>query len=143
MADPFDLQRFLDAQAPAMPAVERELLAGRKTSHWMWFVFPQLAALGQSAMARFYGITGLEEARAFLAHPVLGPQLVRCVGLATAAPGQDSVAILGAEDALKFRSCVTLFGVADPAEPAFPAALDRFHAGVPDARTLALLGAAG
>ena len=143
MDDPFDLQRFLDAQAPAMPGVERDLAAGRKTGHWMWFVFPQLAALGQSPTARFYGITGIAEARAFLAHPVLGPRLVRCVGLVNAAPGRDSVVILGAVDALKFRSCVTLFGVADPAEPVFRAALDRFHGGAPDARTLALLRAAG
>lgn len=139
MSDPFDLARFLDAQAPVIGQVRRELRAGRKTSHWMWFVFPQLRGLGQSAMATHYGLAGIEEARAYLAHPVLGARLRECVGLVHAAGGHSAAAILGAVDALKFRSCLTLFAAADPAEPVFRDALARFFGGSPDPRTVALL----
>jgi uncharacterized protein (DUF1810 family) len=142
MDDPFDLQRFVAAQAPVMPQVLRELVAGRKQTHWMWFVFPQLRGLGSSAMATRYGITGLDEAKAFLAHPLLGARLRDGVGLVTAVEGRSAVEILGAVDAQKFRSCLTLFAVADAAETCFRAALDRFFDGEADGRTLELLNSA-
>ena len=139
MHDPFDLERFVAAQEEVMEQVRAELAAGRKQSHWMWFVFPQLGGLGHSAMARFYGISGLEEAAAYLRHPVLGPRLRDCVALVNAVPGQGAEQILGAVDALKFRSCLTLFAAADPDAAVFRAALARFFDGAADARTLALL----
>jgi uncharacterized protein (DUF1810 family) len=138
MHDPFDLARFLAAQAPVIDQVRRELAAGRKTGHWMWFVFPQLGGLGQSAMATRYGLAGLAEARAYLAHPVLGGRLRESVALVNAAGGA-AAAILGPVDAVKFRSCLTLFAAADPAEPLFRDALARFFGGSPDPRTEALL----
>jgi uncharacterized protein (DUF1810 family) len=141
MEDPFDLARFLDAQAPVIGQVRRELAAGRKASHWMWFVFPQLRGLGHSAMATRYGLTGIEEARAYLAHPVLGARLRECVALVNAAGSDSAAAILGPVDAVKFRSCLTLFAAADPAEPLFRDALARFFGGSPDPRTEALLAA--
>ena len=125
-----------------MPQVLRELAAGRKQSHWMWFVFPQLRGLGSSAMATRYGITGLAEAKAYLAHPLLGARLREGVGLMTAVPTRSATEILGAVDAQKFRSCLTLFAAADPTEPCFRAALDRFFDGAADGRTLAMLGGA-
>ena len=142
MHDPFDLRRFVAAQAPVMPQVLRELAAGRKQTHWMWFVFPQLRGLGSSAMATRYGITGLAEAKAYLAHPLLGARLREGVGLMTAVPTRSATEILGAVDAQKFRSCLTLFAAADPTEPCFRAALDRFFDGAADGRTLAMLGGA-
>jgi uncharacterized protein (DUF1810 family) len=142
MQDPFDLRRFVAAQAPVMPQVLRELAAGRKQTHWMWFVFPQLRGLGSSAMATRYGITGLDEARAYLAHPLLGARLREGVAQVTAVPARSAAEILGAVDAQKFRSCLTLFAAADPAETCFRAALDRFFEGEADGRTLELLGGA-
>jgi uncharacterized protein (DUF1810 family) len=142
MHDPFDLGRFVAAQEDVMPQVWRELAAGRKQTHWMWFVFPQLRGLGTSTMAARFGITGLAEAAAYLAHPVLGPRLRDAVALVNAVPGRRATAILGAVDAQKFRSCLTLFAAADPAEPVFRAALDHFFGGEADTRTLALLGGA-
>ena len=142
MHDPFDLRRFVAAQAPVMPQVLRELAAGRKQTHWMWFVFPQLRGLGSSAMATRYGIAGLDEARAYLAHPLLGARLREGVGLVTAVPARSATEILGAVDAQKFQSCLTLFAAADPTEPCFRAALDRFFDGAADGRTLELLGGA-
>ena len=142
MHDPFDLRRFVAAQAPVMPQVLRELAAGRKQTHWMWFVFPQLRGLGSSAMATRYGITGLDEARAYLAHPLLGARLREGVAQVTAVPARSAAEILGAVDAQKFRSCLTLFSAADPAETCFRAALDRFFEGEADGRTLELLGGA-
>jgi uncharacterized protein (DUF1810 family) len=139
--DPFDLQRFVDAQAPVMEAVRAELRAGRKRTHWMWFVFPQLRGLGSSSMARHYGISSLEEARAYLAHPVLGPRLRECCALLLAVPGRSAHEILGSPDDLKFRSCLSLFSLAAPDETVFGQALQRFYGGVADPRTLALCGA--
>lgn len=132
------LDRFIVAQASVMDAVEAELAAGRKRTHWMWFVFPQLRGLGLSETARFYGLADRAEAAAFLAHPVLGPRLLRCTGLVSGVPGRTANEVFGSPDDLKFRSCMTLFGVLQ-AEP-FGAALQRFFGGVPDGRTLALLG---
>lgn len=133
-----DLQRFLDAQAPVYPTVCAELRAGRKQSHWMWFIFPQLAGLGHSPTARFYALAGRAEAQDYLAHPLLGARLRECTALMTALPGQTAEAILGQVDALKFRSCMTLFA-AISGEPGFQSALDTYCAGEPDPRTLALL----
>lgn len=142
MADPFDLQRFLAAQAAVLDDVRAELGAGRKTSHWIWFVFPQLTGLGMSATAQFYGLASFEEAQAYLAHPELGARLRECVALMLAVPGKSAHAILGSPDDLKFRSCLTLFAQVAPDEALFRAALDRFYGGEPDARTLELLGIA-
>ncbi|MEO3473794.1 DUF1810 domain-containing protein [Roseomonas sp. CAU 1739] len=141
MDDPFDLERFMQAQAPVMAAVRDELRAGRKRTHWMWFVFPQLRALGHSAMAQRYGIASLAEAQAYLAHPVLGPRLVECTSLVCAVRGRTIFQILGSPDDMKFRSCMTLFAAADPAATQFTQALQIFCAGSPDPQTLALLGA--
>ena len=138
MADSLD--RFLQAQAPVLAAVEAELRAGLKRTHWMWFVFPQLRGLGRSETARFYGLADRAEAAAFLAHPVLGPRLRRCTALANTVDGRSAHAVFGTPDDLKFRSCATLFAVLDPAPSVFGAALDRFFGGMPDPQTLALLG---
>ena len=101
--DPFDLQRFVTAQEPVWDDVLDELRTGRKQTHWMWFVFPQLMALGRSSMARHYGLSGLEEAKAYVAHPVLGPRLVECCRLLLQLQGHDPVAIFGPVDAMKLR----------------------------------------
>ena len=140
-ADPHDLERFVAAQAPVWAQVRAELAAGRKRSHWMWFVFPQLRGLGRSAMAERYGIASRAEAAAYLAHPLLGARLHDCTRLTLdAAAGESALAILGAPDDLKFRSSMTLFAaVADAPQSPFAAALERFFDGVGDAATLALL----
>ena len=137
-----DLSRFVVAQAGIYDAVLRELRAGRKTSHWMWFVFPQVAGLGQSWTSRQYAIASLDEARAYLAHPVLGPRLLECASLVLTTPApMTAEAIFGAIDAMKLRSSMTLFLRAAPGEPVFGQLLDRFWAGIPDSRTDELLGA--
>ena len=138
--DEWDLERFVTAQAPLMDAVRRELAAGAKRTHWMWFVFPQLRALGRSATARHYGLEGLAEAQAYLQHSVLGPRLVECTGLALQVVGKTALQVFGSPDDLKFRSCVTLFARIEP-EP-FGAALRHYFDGVPDPLTLELLHAA-
>ena len=134
-----DLQRFVDAQEGVIDDVREELRAGRKRSHWMWFVFPQLKGLGSSAMAQHYGLASLEEARAYLAHPVLGPRLRECCALMLAVPESSAHEILGSPDDLKFRSCLTLFALAAPEDDLFRNALQRFYEGEMDARTLAAL----
>lgn len=139
--DPFDLQRFVDAQAPVYAQVLRELRAGHKRSHWIWFVFPQLAGLGSSAMARRYAITSLAEAEAYSRHPVLGARLVECVALVNAVTGKSITEILGPPDDLKFRSSMTLFARAAPDAPIFQDALDKYFAGAGDPLTLAKLSA--
>ena len=136
---PYDLQRFVDAQAPVMTRVEAELRAGRKSSHWMWFVFPQLRGLGRSAMAERYGMASLDEARAYLAHPVLGMRLRECCSLVLAVQGSSAQTIFGSPDDSKFRSSLTLFGRAAPQEPVFADCLRRYYNGVEDPATLALL----
>ncbi len=138
--DPFELQRFVQAQAPVIEQVREELRAGRKRSHWMWFVFPQLKGLGMSSTAQHYGIGSLQEARAYLAHPVLGPRLRECCALMLGVPGKTAQEILGSPDDLKFRSCLTLFTLAGPSETVLRDALERFYDGHPDPRTLALCG---
>jgi uncharacterized protein (DUF1810 family) len=137
--DPFDLQRFVSAQDRVWPDVQAELAAGTKTSHWMWFVFPQLAGLGRSGTARFYGIASLAEARAYWAHPVLGARLKECCGLLTALQGRSALQVFGPIDALKLRSCLTLFERAAPDEPVFGRLLDKFYAGERDAATQQML----
>jgi uncharacterized protein (DUF1810 family) len=139
MQDPFDLERFVAAQDPVMASVRRELGAGRKQTHWMWFVFPQLRALGQSPTAKRYGIASLAEAQAYMAHPDLGPRLVECTELVRAVQGRSVHDIFGNPDDLKFRSSMTLFARAQPGTPAFAAALEQYFDGVPDPRTLDLL----
>ena len=139
MRDPWNLQRFVDAQASVYDAVVNELQQGRKASHWMWFVFPQLRGLGHSATAQHFGLASLDEARAYLAHPLLGARLRECTRLALRAGG-DAHAVFGTPDDLKFRSCMTLFAHAAPDEPLFAAALQHYFDG-PDARTEAMLRA--
>jgi len=130
------LERFVDAQASVYAAVLGELGAGRKTSHWMWFVFPQLKALGRSRTALFYGLEDRAEAAAYWGHPLLGPRLLECTRLVLATTGRSAHAIFGSPDDLKLCSCMTLFEAVAPEEPAFRAVLDRFYAGVADVATL-------
>ncbi|MBV9784624.1 MAG: DUF1810 domain-containing protein [Acidisphaera sp.] len=140
--DAFDLERFVTAQAPVFAAVLEELRAGRKRSHWMWFVFPQLRGLGSSSTASFYGIASLDEARAYLAHPVLGPRLVVCTQSVLAIEGRSLHDIFGSPDDMKFASSMTLFACAsDDRESVFRQAIDRCCGGRMDQRTLTLLGA--
>ncbi|MFC3067678.1 DUF1810 domain-containing protein [Phenylobacterium soli] len=136
----FDLQRFVDAQASVYPGALAELRAGAKRSHWMWFVFPQIAGLGLSPTAQFYAIASLAEAKAYLAHPVLGPRLVECTAAVNGVQGRTAHAIFGSPDDMKFRSSMTLFREAAPEERAFQAALDTYFSGAPDPATLRLLG---
>lgn len=145
MSDPYRLERFVTAQdsGGAYRRALAELRAGRKASHWMWFVFPQLAGLGSSAMARQYAISGLDEARAYLRHPVLGPRLRECAGAVAAAERTSASDIFGYVDAMKLRSCMTLFAAAVPAEPVFAAVLDRYFGGEPDQASLDRLAAPG
>lgn len=138
MTDPFDLERFVRAQDPVFRAVQGELARGRKQTHWMWFVFPQVAGLGLSAMSQRYAIGSRAEAEAYLAHPLLGPRLIECTRLVLAVEGRTIHAILGAPDDAKFRSSMTLFGAVS-AEPVFGEALDRYFAGQRDNATLEIL----
>jgi len=139
MADPHDLQRFVDAQNPVYTQVCAELAAGAKSSHWMWFVFPQLKALGRSAIAQHFGIASRQEALAYWQHPLLGARLKECSELVLAVAGRTALQILGSPDNLKFRSCMTLFAQVAPDEPVFQRALDKYFGGEGDARTLDLL----
>jgi uncharacterized protein (DUF1810 family) len=133
--DPFDLHRFIDAQAPVIEDALAELRAGRKRTHWMWFVFPQIAGLGSSAMAVRYAISSPAEARAYLAHPVLGDRLRECVRLVLAA-SRPLADVFGHPDDVKFGSCMTLFATVAPDEAVFAEALDRCRGGVHDTATL-------
>src|ERR1017187_6091484 len=137
--DPHNLQRFEDAQAGVFAQVLAELRAGRKRSHWMWFIFPQIAGLGSSDMAQHFAISGRAEAQAYLAHPTLGPRLRQCTELVNQVPNRTASDICGYPDVLKSRSSVTLFGSVAPAEPAFATALLKYFAGKPDPATLARL----
>jgi uncharacterized protein (DUF1810 family) len=140
----FDLERFVDAQAGTYEGVLDELRRGRKVGHWIWFIFPQIAGLGRSETSRYYAIESLDEARAYLAHPVLGPRLRECAELLLAAPpGRTAGEVLGELDALKVRSSMTLFGAARPDDGVFRSVLDRFYEGRPDAATIALLEESG
>jgi uncharacterized protein (DUF1810 family) len=142
MDDPYDLTRYVQAQDPLFTRVCAELAAGHKESHWMWFIFPQLKGLGSSSMAERYAIGSLEEARAYLAHPLLGERLRRCTQLVNRVDGRTAQAIFGHPDYLKFRSCMTLFaaaaGEADD-NRVFSEALARYFAGEGDPLTRELL----
>ena len=136
-----DLARFVEAQ-DAEGTYSRalaELRAGRKRSHWVWFVFPQLAGLGRSATARHYALADVDEARAYVAHPVLGSRLRECCRALLDQPHTDRAAVLGEVDAMKLRSSMTLFSAADPGEPSYRAVLDRFYGGEDDPATVELL----
>ena len=133
-----DLERFVAAQAPVWDDVLAELGAGRKRTHWMWFVFPQVAGLGRSATAQHFALDDLADARAYLAHPVLGPRLREACDVLLGLDGTTAHAVLGDPDDLKLRSSMTLFAAADPAEPRFPAVLAQWYDG-PDERTAQLL----
>jgi uncharacterized protein (DUF1810 family) len=141
VSDLFGLQRFLDAQEldGIFDQALRELRAGRKHSHWMWFVFPQVKGLGSSPMAQHYAISGLAEARAYLAHPVLGHRLVECARALTALGGTDAVRVFGPVDAQKLQSSITLFAQAAPDEPVFRALLDQYFDGDLDEGTTSRL----
>lgn len=130
----FDLERFVTAQDPVWENVQRELSAGVKRTHWMWFVFPQVAGLGLSAMSRLYAISGAGEARSYLAHPVLGARLVEAVGLVLGVQGRTAEQIFGPVDAAKFCSCLTLFEHVS-VDPIFWEALARYFGGVADVET--------
>ncbi len=132
----FDLTRFTTAQDPVYDQVCAELTAGAKRTHWMWFIFPQIAGLGSSPTARFYAIASQDEATAYLAHPILGPRLRECTNLVNAVSGKSAHAIFGTPDDLKFRSSMTLFAHTAPAEPAFREALDKYFQGESDQATL-------
>jgi uncharacterized protein (DUF1810 family) len=134
----YDLDRFVAAQRGSYDTALAELRAGRKRNHWMWWIFPQIAGLGRSETARHYALASAEEAKSYLAHPLLGPRLIATAQAVAAASG-DAVAIMGAIDAMKLRSSMTLFAAADPAEPRFPAVLGQWYDG-PDDRTVQLLG---
>ena len=139
MEDPFDLDRFVSAQAAMYPQVVAELQAGQKLSHWIWFIFPQMKGLGHSSMSEFYGIGSLEEARAYLRHPVLGPRLEQCVRLVNAIEKRSIELILGFPDDLKFRSSMTLFAHAASENTIFNEALKKYFNGEPDPRTVEML----
>ncbi len=139
MPDPHDLQRFVVAQDPVIDQVRRELRAGSKRTHWMWFVFPQLRGLGSSGMAERYAIASLDEARAYLDHPVLGERLVDCTRIVNQVERRSLGQIFGSPDDVKFRSSMTLFARAAASGRVFEEALERYCDGVPDPRTVALL----
>ena len=134
------LDRFLDAQRGDYAAALAEVRRGRKTSHWMWYIFPQIAGLGQSSTARYYSIRDLEEAREYYAHPVLGPRLREISGILLELRGSDPVAVFGGIDSMKLKSSMTLFAVAAPDDPVFRQELDKYYGGEQDALTLRILG---
>jgi len=138
--DPFHLSRFVEAQAKDYSVALAELRAGKKQTHWIWYVLPQLRGLGSSAMSTHYGIGPLQEAAAYLAHPVLGRRLRECVAAMNRLDGLSPVEVLGPIDAEKFRSCITLFGIVDPNDPGFSEALKKYFANIPDEATLERVG---
>jgi len=140
--DPHDLARFVEAQAGDHETARAEIRAGRKRSHWMWYIFPQIDGLGCSSMARRYAIKSPDEARAYLDHPVLGPRLVEITEAALAVEGRSAHEIFGSPDDMKLRSCATLFARAASEGSVFSRLLDKFFDGKPDVRTLELLGEA-
>jgi uncharacterized protein (DUF1810 family) len=137
MAQPTDLRRFVEAQDSSGVYAQAlaELRSGRKRGHWMWFVFPQISGLGSSPTAQYYAITDLDEARRYLADPVLGPRLRECAHALTGLVTTDAVSVLGSIDALKLHSSMTLFALADPTEPVFRAVLDQYFGGALDEGT--------
>ncbi len=135
-ADRYHLARFVDAQEQVFDNVLTELKHGRKYGHWIWFIFPQLKGLGLSPTSEFYGISSLDEAKAYMQHPVLGPRLLQCTELVIAIQGSNVEEIFGEIDAMKFRSCMTLFAAADPKQRTFSRALEKYFAGEGDRLTI-------
>ena len=135
----YDLSRFLEAQKTSYDTALREIKAGRKRSHWMWYIFPQIQGLGHSAIARHYAIRDLGEAREYLQHPVLGPRLIEISEALLALDESDPGRVMGSPDDLKLRSCMTLFQSAAPDQPVFGKVLEKFYRGRPDGRTLEIL----
>ena len=139
-SDPYNLDRFVRAQEADFDRALAEIRNGRKRSHWMWYVFPQLDGLGFSPTAKYYAIASLDEARAYLGHELLGPRLLQCAEAALAISDRSAAEIFGHPDDLKLRSCATLFAAVSPAGSVFHRLLQVFYGGRPDARTLGLLG---
>ena len=139
MDDPCNLQRFVDAQQHVFADVIAELGQGSKRGHWMWFIFPQLKGLGRTAQSNFFGISSVQEAAAYLQHPVLGPRLIECTQLVNAIEGRSAEDIFGEIDAMKFRSSMTLFAYATPENQIFTDALGKYYAGEFDPLTIAYL----
>ena len=137
--DPYDLNRFIEAQAVNYSDALAELRAGQKRSHWMWYVFPQIASLGHSAMSARYAIRSADEARAYLAHPVLGPRLIECAEAVLAIENRSAREIMGSPDDLKLRSCATLFAEISPERSVFHRVLDKYYSSEPDQGTLDLV----
>jgi|SRR6185312_3877422 len=133
------LERFLSAQERDYPQALAEIRSGRKRSHWIWYIFPQLRGLGHSHNAEYYGIQDLDEAEAYLAHPLLGPRLVKISGALLALPGHDATAVMGNPDDLKLRSCMTLFSLVPGSDPVFQQVLDKYFKGQRDAATVTRL----
>jgi uncharacterized protein (DUF1810 family) len=141
--DPHELSRFVDAQAGDYDQALAEIKAGRKRSHWIWYIFPQIEGLGFSPMSRRYSIKSLSEARAYLEHPLLGPRLVACAESAMAVEGRSAYAIFGSPDDMKLRSCATLFATVSPPDSVFARLLDRYFDGERDGKTLHILDSQG
>ncbi len=139
--DPHDLARFVDAQAGGYEQALAEIRAGRKTSHWMWYIFPQIDGLGFSSMSRRYSIKSLDEAEAYLDHPVLGPRLLACAEAALSVEGRSASQVFGSPDDMKLRSCATLFASVTPPDSVFARLLDKFFEGKGDGKTLGLIEA--
>jgi uncharacterized protein (DUF1810 family) len=138
--DPHDLQRFIDAQAPVFEAVRAELSAGRKRSHWMWFIFPQIDGLGASSMSKRYAIRSIAEAKAYLDHPLLGPRLLESAEAALAVQTSSALDLFGSPDDMKLRSCATLFASVSSEDSVFSQLINKYFDGKPDDRTLQLTG---
>lgn len=138
--DPYDLGRFVQAQRGDFERALAEISAGRKRTHWMWYVFPQFDGLAFSSTSKYYAIKSLEEARAYLAHPILGPRLLQCAEAALGVEGRSATEVFGSPDDLKLRSCATLFACVAPPGSVFERLLDKYYGGERDAKTLRLLG---
>ena len=141
VSDPHDLVRFVEAQAADYDQALAEIKAGRKSSHWMWYVFPQIDGLGFSSMSRRYSIKSLDEARAYLDHPLIGARLVECAEAAMGIEGRSACQVFGSPDDMKLKSCATLFARVTPPDSVFARLLDKFFEGKPDGKTLGLLEA--
>ena len=138
--DPYDLNRFVRVQENDYEQVLSEIKSGRKRTHWMWYIFPQLDGLASSSTAKHYSIKSMDEARAYLAHPILGPRLLECAEAAVGVEGRTASAIFGSPDDLKLRSCATLFACVSPADSVFERLLKKYYPGGRDSKTLQLLG---
>jgi uncharacterized protein (DUF1810 family) len=138
--DPYHLSRFVEAQQGDFERALGEVRGGRKRTHWMWYIFPQLDGLAFSSTSKYYAVKGLDEARAYLAHPVLGPRLLECAEAALRVEGRSATEVFGSPDDLKLRSCATLFACVSPPGSVFHRLLDKYYGGEPDQKTLRLLG---